>query len=360
MTFKPRSSTSVMLQQFVAPMLARLHEGINCTLISVGGYEAGQEAVWLETSEANPARGVDLLCDELYAGLVKANTSGDDVLVVASMYQIANEQVVDLLVPRTRRSLALTDHRLYGLHVGDAAELDVYSADELKQVISEGLLTRRALQLRSRKPTLAPHTFINVRVERRARDNANTILSSTLRFCLMASTDMSDGSADEIGNVTFSNIMKGAAGGSKAVDIPWLKSRVTALLRSSLIGQTETSILVCANASAASAASTSSTFTLTSRICELKRRVRVVVKPVTVRLVVASALVTFISVLCTLSLRMQISHAQCNFTLYTTQRRHATAAQRIRCNSVKDAEVGARQGGDDDRSGADQVFEKCS
>jgi hypothetical protein len=124
--------------------------------------------------------------------VVDGKKSSHEFFVTVSIYQIAiseeaEPRATDMLNPRLDADLRVVDHRAFGgAYLEPMAELEVRSAQQLKEYLTQAIRVQELLQLRSGSPN-KPHTIYDIRVESKVVQSAQvSIQSARLRFAELA------------------------------------------------------------------------------------------------------------------------------------------------------------------------------
>ncbi|KNC54455.1 uncharacterized protein AMSG_12354 [Thecamonas trahens ATCC 50062] len=257
-----------------APLVLAALSGVNGCLFAYGQTGAGKTYSMMGVESAPGV--VPLLLDALFAALDR----NANPVVVASYLEIYNEELMDLLQPRSGGPLAVREHPARGVFVQGLARVGVTSAADAGRLLSEGSKMRSVAATAMNASSSRSHAvfMLDVSVDHPAsgqRVNAKLNLVDLAGSERQAKTGTTgarfkeavaiNSSLSALGNV-ISALSKAAAKGSKPKHVAYRNSVLTRLLQQSLGGNSRTAMLAAVSPAHTNFEETLSTMRFAKRV----------------------------------------------------------------------------------------------
>jgi uncharacterized protein YaaQ len=201
-----------------------------------------------------------MACEELFRGIEEKKAGGDshEFQVSLSMLEIYNEQVRDLLNPKSNKKggLKVREHPKKGFYVEQLVNVPVKDYDEIEKRIEEGTRNRTVAATNMNATSSRAHTNVAITFTQKGKNEAGQDMtkSSSINLVDLAGSERADstgatgdrlkeGSAINQSLSALGNVIKALAdqsGGKKAVIVPYRDSVLTRLLKNALGGNSKT------------------------------------------------------------------------------------------------------------------------
>ncbi|CAC5381742.1 Kinesin-like protein CIN8,Kinesin-like protein KIF18A,Kinesin-like protein Klp98A,Kinesin-like protein KIF19,Kinesin-like protein KIN-12D,Kinesin-II 95 kDa subunit,Kinesin-like protein KIN-7I,Kinesin-like protein klp-20,Kinesin-related protein 11,Chromosome-associated kinesin KIF4B,Kinesin-like protein K39,Kinesin-like protein KIP3,Kinesin-like protein KIN-14L,Kinesin-like protein unc-104,Kinesin-like protein KIF13B,Kinesin-like protein KIN-7E, chloroplastic,Kinesin-like protein KIF18B,Kinesin-like protein len=235
-------------------------KGYNCSLFAYGQTGSGKSYSVVGYGKNQGI--VPLFCDDLFDGIEKKRaTAGEneEYQVSLSMLEIYNEQVRDLLNPKTmgvKGGLKVRQDPKKGFYVEQMTSKQVNSYEEIDSKINEGTRNRTVASTNMNATSSRAHTIIGINFTQKCPNDVGESMTRTAVVNLvdLAGSERADstgatgdrlkeGSAINKSLSTLGNVIKALADlstGNKKVVVPYRDSTLTKLLQNALGGNSKT------------------------------------------------------------------------------------------------------------------------
>ncbi|XP_061187944.1 kinesin-like protein KIF28P [Saccostrea echinata] len=235
-------------------------KGYNCSLFAYGQTGSGKS--YSMVGYGNNKGIVPIFCEELFKGVEgKKQTAGEneEYQVTLSMLEIYNEQVRDLLNPKsiaTKGGLKVRQHPSKGFYVESLISCPVSSYTDIENKISEGTRNRTVAATNMNATSSRAHTIVAITfVQKTPNETGQSMTrSSSVNLVDLAGSEraestgatgdrLKEGSAINQSLSTLGNVISALADqsqGKKKVVVPYRDSVLTKLLQNALGGNSKT------------------------------------------------------------------------------------------------------------------------
>lgn len=278
-------------------------KGMNGTVFAYGQTSSGKTY----TMQGDADRGVHGIVQKSTVDIFKSIASQKDraFTVKVSYIEIYNEHIRDLLKPSST-NIKIREERVgnKGNHV-ESHEEEVYSLEDMQAILQKGEQHRHTAGTNMNAVSSRSHTIIRISVESTPRDkdkdsdDADSILGDEVPPSLLGSLSLVDLAGSESVKHTLAegerlregaNINKsllalstviarlsdaGSSSAAASCHINFRDSKLTRILKPSLVGNTKTAIVVCCTPAATYTEETRSSLRFANRAKTLKTKVKV-------------------------------------------------------------------------------------
>ncbi|XP_011451723.3 kinesin-like protein KIF28P, partial [Magallana gigas] len=235
-------------------------KGYNCSLFAYGQTGSGKS--YSMVGYGNNKGIVPIFCEELFKGVEdKKATAGEneEYQVTLSMLEIYNEQVRDLLNPKSiaqKGGLKVRQHPSKGFYVESLVSCPVSSYNDIENRISEGTRNRTVAATNMNATSSRAHTIVAITFVQKTPNETGQSMTRTSVVNLVdlagseraestgATGDrLKEGSAINQSLSTLGNVIKALADlsmGNKKTVVPYRDSVLTKLLQNALGGNSKT------------------------------------------------------------------------------------------------------------------------
>ncbi|KAJ8342237.1 hypothetical protein SKAU_G00321650 [Synaphobranchus kaupii] len=273
----------------VKRLVAMATQGYSCTVFAFGQTGSGKtytitgpHSVFQEGPHGLQSHGLIQRC---LSHLVQVCSTGGGVSLQASYLEIYNEQVQDLLEPRTHCPLAVRGSRTRGFRVENLTLVEFCSVDDFTKLLGEGQRKRRTSSHLQNERSSRGHAILTVYVTTQAVgvDGGGATKGKLSLVDLAGSERVKDTGCkaellEETGNINRSLLTLGkciaALVDAKGRDrhIPYRDSKLTKLLSDSLGGTGLTLMIACVSPTASSLPETLNTLYYSSQARRIRPR----------------------------------------------------------------------------------------
>ena len=292
------STQDQVYQDNVTPLLDKAFAGFNATVFAYGQTGAGKS--WTMSGNAQHPGIIPRMSSELFQKIeaLKADYAAQGkerhFMVEASFFEIYNEQVFDLLVPKTkagakRKNLMLRETKAKGVYVDGLNELVVKSEQEIADIISQGNTNRSVGSTSMNAESSRSHSIFTLKIHQReaveAAGGKEIKIYSKINLVDLAGSERSSKT-----NATGARLKEGAninkslttlgtvintlaknAGSSKKPDfVPYRNSKLTRVLQESLGGNSLTVMIAALSPASDNLSETLSTLKYADRAKAIK------------------------------------------------------------------------------------------
>ncbi|XP_078571290.1 kinesin-like protein KIF28 isoform X3 [Branchiostoma floridae x Branchiostoma japonicum] len=252
---------SMVFEDLGRGVLDNAWKGYNCSLFAYGQTGSGKS--YSMVGYGNNKGIVPITCEQLFVGIdeKKQNPDAKDVefQVSVSMLEIYNEQVRDLLNPKTasiKGGLKVRQHPSKGFYVEQLVTAPVSSYDDIDRKINEGTRNRTVAATNMNATSSRAHTIVAINFSQKAPNEAGQSMtkSSVINLVDLAGSEraestgatgdrLKEGSAINQSLSTLGNVIKAladASSGKGKVMVPFRDSVLTKLLKNALGGNSKT------------------------------------------------------------------------------------------------------------------------
>ncbi|XP_066301763.1 kinesin-like protein KIF28 isoform X1 [Branchiostoma lanceolatum] len=252
---------TIVFEDLGRGVLANAWKGYNCSLFAYGQTGSGKS--YSMVGYGNNKGIVPITCEQLFVGIdeKKRNPDAKDVefQVSVSMLEIYNEQVRDLLNPKTasiKGGLKVRQHPSKGFYVEQLVTAPVSSYDDIDRKINEGTRNRTVAATNMNATSSRAHTIVAINFSQKAPNEAGQSMtkSSVINLVDLAGSEraestgatgdrLKEGSAINQSLSTLGNVIKAladASSGKGKVMVPFRDSVLTKLLKNALGGNSKT------------------------------------------------------------------------------------------------------------------------
>ncbi|XP_056000812.1 kinesin-like protein KIF28P isoform X2 [Ostrea edulis] len=235
-------------------------KGYNCSLFAYGQTGSGKS--YSMVGYGNNKGIVPIFCEELFKGVdAKKQTAGKDeeYQVTLSMLEIYNEQVRDLLNPKSiaqKGGLKVRQHPSKGFYVESLVSTPVSSYSDIEGRINEGTRNRTVAATNMNATSSRAHTIVAITfVQKTPNETGQSMTrSSSVNLVDLAGSEraestgatgdrLKEGSAINQSLSSLGNVISALADqsqGKKKVVVPYRDSVLTKLLQNALGGNSKT------------------------------------------------------------------------------------------------------------------------
>ncbi|ELU00840.1 hypothetical protein CAPTEDRAFT_171489 [Capitella teleta] len=235
-------------------------KGYNCSLFAYGQTGSGKS--YSMVGYGNNKGIVPISCDELFKGIQEKKDvaqKGEEYQVSFSMLEIYNEQVRDLLNPKSlsiKGGLKVRQHPNKGFYVDGLTSVPVANFNEIDSKMNEGTKNRTVASTQMNATSSRAHTIVAINFTQKSPNEAGQSMtkSSSINLVDLAGSEraestgatgdrLKEGSAINQSLSTLGNVIKALAdqsGGNKKVLVPFRDSVLTKLLKNALGGNSKT------------------------------------------------------------------------------------------------------------------------
>eukprot|EP01135_Chromosphaera_perkinsii_P006545 Nk52_evm17s539 gene=Nk52_evmTU17s539 len=237
-------------------VLDNAFKGYNCSLFAYGQTGSGK-------SYSMVGYGVNLgivpvTCEELFKAIASNKGNGINYEVSFSMLEIYNEQVRDLLNPKSNRKggLKIRQHPKLGFVVEELKTVAVGSYKEIDRRIEEGTQNRTVAATQMNATSSRAHTVVAIHFAQKSKNESGKEMtkSSSINLVDLAGSEraestgatgdrLKEGSAINQSLSSLGNVISALADkslGKKNVMVPYRDSVLTKLLQNALGGNSKT------------------------------------------------------------------------------------------------------------------------
>ena len=268
--FGEESTQQRVYEDACAPLLAGCMQGFNATIFAYGQTGSGKTFTMgsggtegADTAADADARGViPRVVDGLFDNL-EALAETTDTTVRVSYLEIYNEEVKDLLHPRTpSKSISIREDAAGGIFVMGVQERVVQSRDELFAALEAGCLARATGSTLMNAVSSRSHSLFSVIVEQRPRAPGSERTCAKLHLVDLAGSERAkktgavgarfkESVTINQGLLALGNVIAALCDDTKlhkrkdSQHVPYRESKLTRLLQDSLGGNTQTLMVAC-------------------------------------------------------------------------------------------------------------------
>ncbi|CAH1773103.1 unnamed protein product [Owenia fusiformis] len=273
-------------------VLKNAWEGFNSTLFAYGQTGSGKS--WSMVGYGVNKGIVPLFCDEIFQGIDKKKADGEalEFEVEFSMLEIYNEQVRDLLNPKSskRGGLKVRQHPKKGFYADGLTFAPVNSYKQIEEQMEEGTTNRTVAATNMNATSSRAHTIVGIKFVQKYKNAAGEDTSKTAICNLvdLAGSERADstgatgdrlkeGAAINQSLSSLGNVISALAdkANGKNVRVPFRDSVLTKLLKNALGGNSKTVMIAAVSPADINYDESLSTLRYADRAKQIKTSVKV-------------------------------------------------------------------------------------
>lgn len=277
--FSDKSSPRHIYDVCAAPVVQSVLEGYNGTIFAYGQTGAGKTHTMEGVNDPPDSRGIIPNSFQHIFDFITLDGSNDKYLVWASYFEIYNEEIRDLLSPKSRSGLELKESAESGVYVKDLTSVVVKSVEEIDNIFQRGKKNRSVGATLMNAGSSRSHSVFSIVVECCSNNGQGEhIRVGKLNLVDLAGSERQSktgATGDRLKEATKINLSLSALGNvisalvdGKAQHIPYRDSKLTRILQDSLGGNTKT--VMVANAGPTDYEESLSTLRYASRTKKIK------------------------------------------------------------------------------------------
>uniref|UniRef100_A0A915PIJ9 Uncharacterized protein n=1 Tax=Setaria digitata TaxID=48799 RepID=A0A915PIJ9_9BILA len=286
--FDPTTSQEMIYDACAAPLLEKIFDGYNCTILAYGQtgsgktYTMGTEETIAVSSEE---RGI---ISRLVDGIFKQINTSDRYRVTASMLEIYEEKVIDLLCV-SRESLHIRESKGV-VFVQGLSEHPVNCLEDALKLLQKGCQLRSRGETAMNDKSSRSHAIFTLCVEGN-KSEESTMFKSKLHLVDLAGSErlkktqaegerMREGIKINEGLLALGNVIASLTDqNTSGRHIPYRVAKITRLLQDSLGGNSYTVMIACVSPADTNADETLSTLRYADRAKRIKNKPMVNIDP---------------------------------------------------------------------------------
>ncbi|VDK68622.1 unnamed protein product [Litomosoides sigmodontis] len=286
--FDPTTSQEAIYDACAAPLLEKVFNGYNCTILAYGQtgsgktYTMGTEEAITASSEG---RGI---ISRLVDGIFKHIGTSDKHRVTASMLEIYEEKVIDLLCI-SRECLQIRESK-GAVFVQGLSAHPVSSLDDAVKLLQKGCQLRSRGETAMNDKSSRSHAIFTLCIEGNESDES-TVFKAKLHLVDLAGSErlkktqaegerMREGIKINEGLLALGNVIASLTDpNATARHIPYRVTKITRLLQDSLGGNSYTVMIACVSPADTNADETLSTLRYADRAKHIKNKPTVNIDP---------------------------------------------------------------------------------
>ena len=313
--FSERNINEEIFDTVIKSMIENVLKGYNSTALAYGVTGAGkthtmfgdlnsycneeellsQDYIFGGLSKVNIEKGVCLYAVDYLFNQILLNDENKTATVKISYLEIYNEQVIDLLNPKSH-PLMIVEDNLKGVVVPDLTELTVTNSKELIKIIVQGNSRRTMAATNQNQFSSRSHAIVQIVVEQRnkVRDTKEEFLISKFLIVDLAGSErggLEKGLRTQEGaNINKSLLSLGncinilSDKSKKGAFVPYRDSKLTRLLKDSLGGNISTAMIACVSPSFLAYDETVNTLKYATRARTIQKKITKNIKEVDVHI----------------------------------------------------------------------------
>ncbi|KAI8070513.1 hypothetical protein BC940DRAFT_331865 [Gongronella butleri] len=298
--YSPQSAQDDVYSTAAKPLLDKLFEGFNATILAYGQTGSGKTysmGTSLENTSSPEFQGIVPRCiTELYRRLdeMKATTAGYDAQVYVSFLELYNEDLLDLLNPDShpRRAklmgpppveISIREDIAGNIYWSGVKEEPCTCPEDLFNYLAKGSLCRTTGATDMNTVSSRSHAVFSI-ILKQQRPDANDLISK-FHFVDLAGSERlkrtnaqgdraKEGIAINSGLLALGNVISALGDEQRRVShVPYRDSKLTRLLQDSLGGNSQTLMLACVSPADTNFMETLNTLKYANRARNIKNRV---------------------------------------------------------------------------------------
>ncbi|KAJ7563193.1 hypothetical protein O6H91_03G100000 [Diphasiastrum complanatum] len=256
-TYGGSCSQEQLYNEVARPIVHSVMLGYNGTVLAYGQTASGKTFTMEGLDSPPDMKGIIPNAFEDIFAYINQSQSSDHFLVRASYLEIYNEEIRDLLAPRTSATmkLELKETGDAGIFVKNLTSLSVYSLSDISRLLTVGKKNRSVGATLMNQDSSRSHSIFTITVEAGVQANKSSDQSLHVRVGKLNLVDLAGSERmcktgatgdrfKELTNINWSlsalgNVISALVDG-KSAHIPYRDSKLTRLLQDSLGGNTRT------------------------------------------------------------------------------------------------------------------------
>ncbi|KAL1508618.1 hypothetical protein AB1Y20_004715 [Prymnesium parvum] len=242
------------------PLVQRCFQGYNATVFAYGQTGSGKTFTMGNTASAQPADlgVVPRVVEQVFEELNRGQQAGGEFNVRVSYLEIYNEEVKDLLHPRTpSKAISIREDRAGDIFVLGVREVAVGSCEEMLHCLETGAANRTTGATLMNEMSSRSHSLFTIMMERRSHAGAE-LVSSKFHLVDLAGSERNKKTGTSghrfkesitinQGLLALGNVISALGGESRRASshVPYRESKLTRLLQDSLGGNSHTLMIAC-------------------------------------------------------------------------------------------------------------------
>ncbi|KRW99139.1 P-loop containing nucleoside triphosphate hydrolase [Pseudocohnilembus persalinus] len=248
-TYAPDCKQSEIYDETAYPIVESVLTGYNGTIFAYGQTGTGKTHTMEGNINVPDLRGIiPRTFDHIFKTI--NGTPGVQFMVRASMFELYNEEIRDLLV-KSNKKLEIREHKNGGTYVKDLSSFMIQSAEELMEKLNFGKENRQVGATSMNQDSSRSHSIFSLQVETCVEQDGNQrITQGKLNLVDLAGSErqsktnatgdrLKEGISINQSLTTLGNVISALVDG-KSSHIPYRDSKLTRILSDSLGGNTKT------------------------------------------------------------------------------------------------------------------------
>ncbi|KAL0213150.1 hypothetical protein RCL1_006776 [Eukaryota sp. TZLM3-RCL] len=284
------SSSQSDVYSFIHPSVQSCLDGFNASIIAYGQTGTGKTYTMEGLSDPDHWGIIPRTFDHIFSHITTTSSSKIHYLVSASMVEIYNEDIYDLLNQEDARKgvkLDLREHPEIGPVINGLEQFTVKNSNELFELLNRGSTRRMTAETLMNRSSSRSHSIFTLRIEssEELHDDLQRIRVAKLNLVDLAGSERQSKSgatgirlieASKINRSLFTlgNVIKALVEGTPK-HVPYRDSKLTRILQDSLGGSTKTVMIATISPCSNSLEETLSTLRYASTAKKIKNTPRI-------------------------------------------------------------------------------------
>uniref|UniRef100_A0A182NVH2 Kinesin motor domain-containing protein n=1 Tax=Anopheles dirus TaxID=7168 RepID=A0A182NVH2_9DIPT len=285
--FSPGTYQSQLYATSVAPMLSKLFDGYNATILAYGQTSSGKTFTMGTDFSGELTDGMGVIpraITDIFR-TVEQNKLTTDARVTCSFIEVYQDNVYDLLAEKSRQQVEIREAVNGDIVLQGLTEVPATTDQCAFDCLARGAAGRVVRATAMNNVSSRSHAIFTLTLQQTSRDDSTIVTRSKFHLVDLAGSERSKKTATtgdrfkegvEINKclLALGNVITalGTATGTGKVHVPYRSSKLTRLLQDSLGGNSCTLMIACVSPADYNLSETYSTLRYAYRVCKIKNK----------------------------------------------------------------------------------------